>query len=84
MLFCDFRVSMFFCIRGLFHMLQFIAGAMIMGFEKAAAVDVSRLSQMPLAIFPVVFAEAGAMMNKSASLSELCSGRQFCEENSSL
>lgn len=48
-------------------MFEFIAGAMITGFVNAARIEVKRLSQIPFAILPIVFAVAGAITKISAS-----------------
>ena len=66
------------------HILQFIAGAMIICFENAQAIDVSKLSAIPFAIFEIVFAVAGAITIISASSAkEICSGFQSFGLNSS-
>ena len=52
-------------------MFVFIAGAMIIGFLKAAAIEVKRLSQIPAANFERVFALKGAIIKASAQLQRL-------------
>ena len=42
-----------------------MAGAIIIGFLNAQATVVSRLSQIPFAILPIVFAVQGAITNMS-------------------
>jgi hypothetical protein len=51
----------------LFHIFVFIAGAKITGLLNAHKSEVKRLSQMPFASLPIVFAVAGARTKISAS-----------------
>ena len=46
----------------------------MIGLSKAQAVDKSKLSQIPFAIFDMEFALAGAITKISDSVSAICSG----------
>ena len=51
-----FRLQIFSCNASFLHILTFIAGAIIIGFVKAQATEVKRLSATEVAIFEIVFA----------------------------
>ena len=54
------RVARFRTTAGLFSILEFMAGQMILGLSQAIRVVDKRSSAMPLAIFPIMSAVAGA------------------------